>query len=744
MILTDDQGYGDMACHGNPWLKTPEMDRLHADSVRLTDFHVDPTCSPTRAALMTGRYATRTGVWLTYGSRHHLRRDEVTMADAFQQSGYKTAIFGKWHLGDNYPFRPSDRGFDESFIHGGGVVGETPDYWDNNYYDDIYFRDNEPEQSQGYCTDLWFSEAISFAEKNKNNPFFIYLSANAPHGPLHVPEKYSLPYAEHGTKRALFYGMIASIDENLGRLRQKLVDLKIDRDTLFIYLNDNGTAGGYNERQKIVNGKKTWTHSGYNAGMRGRKGSAYEGGHRAACFLSWPNGNLTGGRDLHGLTAHFDLMPTLIELCDLEPQPKVNFDGTSLAPSLKLDGPPVPERTLFVHHQGRFGKPIEAGDLIKDKDFAAMKTPWRLVGKELYNLDSDPGQRTNVAANHPKITTELRQAYEAWWNDVTSQADTFCPFVINPDKQRTVMISSQNLLGGEMVAYSQRHVRAAAPAGRWTIIDVEKPGRYRVSLARWPRESKLPISAPPKTYQLAPETHEMFERKDQALKITSAQLQIGDVQQNIEVQPTDAEVSFIVDLPAGEQRFEASFSDQNEKSYTAYFAYLEPAPTNEVTLFDGKTLTGWTSNAAINWTVQDGIITADSGPIGLLLSEKKYENYELKLEFKAALGSNSGIFLNTEPIVKDEAIDCYEINIAGPSNPFPTGSLVKHVKIEGKGEKDSWRSYHLIVNDGVVSVTLDGEKLYEYVANPRRPAGHIGLQKNLGQIAFRNITLREL
>ncbi len=232
VIITDDQGYGDLSCHGNPWLKTPEMDRLYTDGVRLTDFHVDPTCAPTRAALMTGRYSARTGVWLTYGSRHHLRRDEVTMADVFQQHGYRTAIFGKWHLGDNYPFRPTDRGFDESLIHGGGVIGETPDYWDNNYYDDTYFRNNRPEKVKGYCTDVWFDETIRFMEANRDRPFFVYLSTNAPHGPLHVPERYRIPYAAQGARRAAFYGMIASIDENLGRLRTALTALRLERDTI--------------------------------------------------------------------------------------------------------------------------------------------------------------------------------------------------------------------------------------------------------------------------------------------------------------------------------------------------------------------------------------------------------------------------------------------------------------------------------------------------------------------------------
>jgi len=182
VIMTDDQGYGDMSCHGNPFVKTPKLYRLWAESVRLTDFHVDPTCSPTRAALMTGRYSFRTGVWLTYAGRHHLRRDEVTIADVFSRNGYRTAIFGKWHLGDNYPFRPDDRGFDESLIHGGGVVGETPDYWGNDYYDDVYLRNGRPERVQGYCTDVWFNEAMRFIAENRKRPFFLYIPTNAPHG----------------------------------------------------------------------------------------------------------------------------------------------------------------------------------------------------------------------------------------------------------------------------------------------------------------------------------------------------------------------------------------------------------------------------------------------------------------------------------------------------------------------------------------------------------------------------------
>jgi len=186
LVMTDDQGYGDLACLGNSVIKTPNLDRLYAKSIRLTNFHVDPTCTPTRSALMTGHYSSRTGAWSTFMGRSLLRKDEVTMGDVFTAGGYRTGIFGKWHLGDNYPFWPHDRGFGEALIHGGGSIGEAPDYWDNNYFDDTYFNNGKAEKFKGYCTDVWFNEAIKFIEANNDRPFFCYISTNSPHGPLNI------------------------------------------------------------------------------------------------------------------------------------------------------------------------------------------------------------------------------------------------------------------------------------------------------------------------------------------------------------------------------------------------------------------------------------------------------------------------------------------------------------------------------------------------------------------------------
>ncbi|MXX02485.1 MAG: sulfatase-like hydrolase/transferase, partial [Gemmatimonadetes bacterium] len=256
LVITDDQGYGDLGCTGHPWLKTPRIDAFHDDAVRLTDFHVSPLCTPTRGALMTGRRPVRNGAWATCWGRSILRKSETTMADVFGAAGYRTAMFGKWHLGDNYPYRPQDRGFQHVVAHKGGGVGQTPDFWGNNYFDDTYFHNGAPVEHAGYCTDVWFDEAIRFiegcaggqsatGEAGSDAPFFVYLSTNAPHTPYLVSEEYARPY--HGNPdvpEPEFCGMIANIDENFGRLRRRLAELDLEENTILIFMTDNGSSGG--------------------------------------------------------------------------------------------------------------------------------------------------------------------------------------------------------------------------------------------------------------------------------------------------------------------------------------------------------------------------------------------------------------------------------------------------------------------------------------------------------------------
>ena len=305
-ILTDDQGYGDLSCTGNPVLRTPELDRLYAQSVRLTDFPVSPTCSPSRGALMSGHYANHAGTWHTVAGRSILKEGELTMGQVFESGGYATAMFGKWHLGDNYPFRPEDRGFQEVVRHGGGGVGQTPDYWNNASFDDTYFHNGRPQKYHGFSTDVFFDEAKRFISKcnARGTPFFVYLATSAAHSPFVCPEKYWKRFVDAGIEKhtAVFLGMIANIDENVGKLRQWLVDQGLNKNTILIFSSDNGTAAG----QDV-----------YNAGMSGHKGSALDGGHRVPFFLYWPAGGFNRAEDVDHVTAHIDILPTLIELCGL-------------------------------------------------------------------------------------------------------------------------------------------------------------------------------------------------------------------------------------------------------------------------------------------------------------------------------------------------------------------------------------------------------------------------------------------
>jgi len=438
LVMTDDQGYGDLGCHGNDVIVTPNLDELYVQSIRLTDFHVDPTCAPTRSALMTGHYSSRTGVWHTIMGRSLLGRDEVTIADVFSASGYRTAIFGKWHLGDNYPYRPQDRGFQEVLIHGGGGVGQGPDYWGNDYFDDTYFHNGKPKKFKGYCTDIWFDGALKFIEANKNRPFFCYVPTNAPHGPYNVADKYSKPYRDKGVKdnQANFYGMISNIDENMGRLVRRLKELDLEQNTILIFMTDNGTSGGFA------------------GGMRGKKGSEYEGGHRVPFFVRWPAGGLKSPGDVDRLSAHIDVLPTLIDLCRLKRPAGVKFDGASLAPLFKDKAGRWPDRTLLVHSQR-----IEHPE--KWRKSAVMTQRWRLIN------------------GNPKVVEKLRQSYERWWADLSQGFDKYCEIVIGSDKQNPTRLMSHDWHCSNP-AWSQSAVRRGGTSNGFWAVEIQRDGTYDV------------------------------------------------------------------------------------------------------------------------------------------------------------------------------------------------------------------------------------------------------------------------
>jgi len=439
LIITDDQGYGELACHGNKIIKTPNLDALHAKSVRLTAFYVSPTCAPTRASLMTGRHEFRSGVTHTIHERERLALSAVTLPEVLKKAGYTTGIFGKWHLGDQEPYQPQSRGFDEVFIHGAGGIGQSypgscGDAPGNKYFDPAIRHNGTFVKTTGFCTDVFFTQALRWIKANRDKRFFAYITTNAPHSPLVCPPAYQKPYEAAGLDKgaAAFYGMISNIDDNVGILMDKLARWGLAENTLVIFMTDNGSAqaGRRGGRRRRGKDKRPATPEPapkvqflYNAGMKGKKGSANEGGTRVPCFLHW-KGRLPEGVDVGALAAHVDLLPTLAELCGGKPPAGVTLDGRSLVPLLKDPKAPWADRFLFTH-RGRWGK----GKAAESKYAAcAVRTQrFRLVGnKELYDIAADPGETTNVIDKHPDAVAAMRKAYDRWWSEVL-------PAMVNED-----------------------------------------------------------------------------------------------------------------------------------------------------------------------------------------------------------------------------------------------------------------------------------------------------------------------
>lgn len=416
LLVTDDQGFGDVSAHGNPVLKTPHLDRLHNEGVRFSDFQVSPTCAPTRSALMTGRHEFKNGVTHTILERERLTLDSTTLAQVLQSTGYATGIFGKWHLGDEDAYQPGRRGFDEVFIHGAGGIGQTypgscGDAPGNSYFDPVILHNGTFERTKGYCTDVFYDQATRWidGQRHGGQPFLAYIATNAPHTPLDVLPDDAALYEGLGLPPDVvkFFGMIHNIDANIGRLLDRLDSWGIAQDTLVIFLNDNGGTAGV----KV-----------FNAGMRGTKGSAWRGGTRASLFWRWP-GTLQPA-DCDALAAHIDLFPTLAAIAGARlPEPvRAQIKGRSLVPLLENPRSTWPDRTLFTH-VGRWPKGTNP-DEWKFRQAAVRNAQWTLVSPDggrqprwqLFDLKADPGQQQNVLAEHPEIVKTLSTQFDQWWN----------------------------------------------------------------------------------------------------------------------------------------------------------------------------------------------------------------------------------------------------------------------------------------------------------------------------------------
>lgn len=566
LILIDDIGYGDIDILYPNGLATPQLDKLHQQSLRFTDFHVGTTCAPSRASLMTGRSVNAGGVWHTVAGRELLRENEQTMAEVFRANGWRTGIFGKWHLGDGYPFSPRFRGFEVEVIHGGGGVSQGPDYWGNDYYSgvdrngkptkaDVYMENGKPVAADRFCTDYWFHRAEQFIRESvdSNKPFFCYLPTNAAHEPYNAPYKF----------KGGFDGLIENIDANMGQLDEFLTKEGIKDDVLLIFTADNGTAGGRR------------------GGLRGNKGSHYDGGHNVPCYWRWKNGGLGGSaataRDLTPLTAAMDFLPTFIDLFGLQkPAGGQPLHGMSLKRML-LDPAFVPaERTVVVDTQ-RLAKLTKwrLACVMKDEVAdGAIIHKWRLVRgsagdkPELYDFLTDRGEDRNLAAGNQAMVSGLMAAYETWWAEVSQGAEIYPPFVVNPEREAELALFSHSWIGWDLSPWSQDLVGNAAEGTRTHAIRFDHGGRYRIELRRWAREDGGAIDGPPGSGRgkVVPATKARFSLTGVGGMTTS-------------IHPGDAMAVFEMDIPAGPAGcLETAFLDDNDKVLAgAYYVYIRPA-----------------------------------------------------------------------------------------------------------------------------------------------------------------------
>jgi len=448
LVMTDDQGMGDLSCLGNRVLRTPNLDRFHAMATRFTDFHVSPTCAPTRSAIFSGRHEFRNGVTHTIKERERMALSTTTFPELLLKAGYQTGIFGKWHLGDEDVYQPYNRGFSEVFIHGAGGIGQAyegscADFPPNRekagrYFDNVVLHNDTLVQTKGFCTDVFFQAALGWIKKQHEAkiPFFAYITTNAPHGPMIAPDKYKQRFADLGWDENTQgrYGMIENIDDNFGQLMEKLDAWHLWDNTLVIFMTDNVQAG----RSGKINGKRA---AMYTAGFKTGKGSPYEGGTHVPAFWVW-KGKLGGGTDIPALTAHIDMYKTFCQLAGVTiPDNLQKIDGRSLLPLLENPRAVWPDRHLFVH-QGRWAKGANPNDS-KFKSCAIRTQRWRFVNnKELYDISADPYEKVNVAADNPDVVAAMRKAFDAWWAEtVPLMVNEEAPYA--PAQPQTVRYEKQ-------------------------------------------------------------------------------------------------------------------------------------------------------------------------------------------------------------------------------------------------------------------------------------------------------------
>ena len=553
IVMTDDQGYPELSVNGNPILKTPHLDHLHSESLRLEDYHVSPMCAPTRGQLLTGLDAARNGCINVSSGRGLLRPEVPIMANFFGDAGYETGLFGKWHLGSNYPFRPEDRGFDETCWFPSSHIGSVPDFWGNDYFDDTYVNNGKWKKYKGYCTDVFFEESMSFMKQaaRQGKPFLSIIMPNTPHGPLVAKDKDEAAIKkildqpefddidpEMKVRLADYLGMILNIDENMGAMMKFLADEGIKDDTIVIFQTDNGSTHGPRY---------------YNAGMRGGKTELWEGGHRVPCFISWPNGGLLEPQDIQGLTQVQDMLPTLLDLCNIPNDAK--FDGMSLASILKGKAVVPKDRMLVINYSRMpsfVNYPTPFAQTLMQRNLGeVLWKRWRLLeDRELYNLETDPLQQNNVIDKYPKVLSKMRGKLDDWWADVGPNANDVQRVIIGSEHENPSRLTGCEWL--DVFIDQQRQIRVGQHKTGYWMLEVAEPGEYDFELRRWPKEIDRPLVAPSEDGQGAiPITQASFYLSNYHHLSISEKTAYGFEGETKEIGPNDTSVTFTAQLEKG-------------------------------------------------------------------------------------------------------------------------------------------------------------------------------------------------
>ena len=506
LIMTDDQGYGDVGVHGNPKIQTPHMDQLAGAGARFQSFYTNPICTPTRASLLTGRDLYRTGMISGGFGQATIHTDEMTIAEPLRAAGYRTAVFGKWHLGDNYPSRPMDQGFEMSLVHRGGVIASEFYPEPTGYFDPLLERNGKLVREKGYITDILTDAAMAFIDEHRREPFFVYLPYNVPHTPLIVPEKYVTPYQQMNLKPGDFpsqgwpieslakdtelrYAMITSADENIGRLLAQLDELGLRENTMVIFLSDNGIVG------------KPWTHGNpvprYNAGMRTHKTRLYEGGIRAPLFVRWP-ARVKAGQTVDRIAAHIDLLPTILDACGVALPGNVKIDGLSLLPLLTGQSSQWPDRTIHIQWNTH-------SEPVRRQAFCARTQDYKLVRSheayprpgqdpsqaplELYDMRTDPVEMNDISEEHPEVVEAMLARYDAWFEEVTSGRHySSIRIVVGTPHENPTMLTFQDHREREPGIWSRWD-----GAGYWPLA-VGAEGTYRISLRLFEKAERARVA----------------------------------------------------------------------------------------------------------------------------------------------------------------------------------------------------------------------------------------------------------